>query len=531
MTRSLSTFPGGLQLPSHKDASTREPIAPARLPRELILPLHQHIGEAAEPVVKEGDRVLKGQLIARCKGYVSAPVRAPSSGRITAIGDCSVPHPSGLHGHCVVIETDGLDQWVECHPIDDYTRLHLSALRNRVREAGIVGLGGAGFPSAVKLNPGPERQVDTLILNGAECEPYITCDDMLMRERAAEVVQGARIMQHITQARTCVIGVEDNKPQAIQALADAVAEIGLDIEVVAIPTRYPTGGEKQLIKVLTGKEIPWSKLPADAGLLCHNVGTAAAVYRAIVHGEPLVSRIVTVAGAAVRRPRNLEVLIGTPVKDLLEECEADTERIERLIMGGSMMGITLQSDEVPVIKTTNCVLAATHTELGYHQSTLPCIRCARCADACPVALLPQQLYWYARAKDFDKAEEYSLFDCIECGCCAYVCPSHIPLVQYYRYAKGEIAARDLERQKAGVARQRFDLRQERLEREKAERTVRLAQKKAQLGKGEADDAAAKQAAIQAAVERAQAKKRALASPAEAKTPESAAQAEQEAKAD
>jgi electron transport complex protein RnfC len=397
----------------------------------------------------------------------------------------------------------------------DYTQLAPSVLRQRIREAGIVGLGGAGFPSAVKLNPGPERHIDTLILNGAECEPYISCDDMLMRERATEIGQGLQIMQHITGARTCIIGVEDDKPEAIRALYDSMAALGLQgrVEIATIPTRYPVGGEKQLIKLLTGREVPSGKLPADVGVICHNVGSAAAVYRAVVHGEPLISRIVTVTGGAVGRARNLEVLIGTPVRELLEQCDADFEGIERLIMGGPLMGVTLATDEVPVLKTTNCVLAATPADLGCRQPTLPCIRCARCAEVCPVELLPQQLYWFAHAKAFDKAQEYHLFDCIECGCCAYVCPSQIPLVQYYRYAKGEIAARERERQTAEHARHRFESRQQRLEREEAERATRLAQKQAPWdapsrgAPGEATEA--KQAAIQAAIERIQAKRRAL----------------------
>jgi H+/Na+-translocating ferredoxin:NAD+ oxidoreductase subunit C len=520
MRRKLWSFPGGLRLPGRKAQSMRLPLAQARLPKVLVLPLHQHIGEPAEPVVRVGERVLKGQVVAHPMGYVSVPLHASSSGIVRAIGDYPVPHPSGLAGCCIVIETDGLDEWADCHPVGDYARLDPSALRNRIREAGIVGLGGAGFPSFIKLNPGPGRHIATLILNGAECEPYITCDDMLMRCRPEEIISGMLVMRHAVQAAECLIGVEDNKPEAIRALKNALVEMGLEhlIEVVAVPTRYPAGGEKQLIKVLTGKEVPSGKLPADVGVVCHNVGSAAAVHEAVVHGRPLLSRLVTVTGAAVGEPRNLEVLIGTPVQDLLEQCAADFDGIARLLMGGPMMGITLHTDQVPVVKTTNCILAAARNEVQTPAAPLPCIRCANCVEVCPAGLLPQQLYWYTRAKDFDKVQDYALYDCIECGCCAYVCPSRIPLVQYYRYAKAEIWARQREQEKADMARQRYEFRLERLERDKAERASRLAQKKAQLG--DHRDAEAKQAAIKAVLDRAQAKKRSAAG-ASAAAPEEA----------
>jgi electron transport complex protein RnfC len=499
-------FPGGLRLPARKEESTRLPVMPARLPLRLMVPLQQHIGEAAEPVVQAGQRVLKGEIVARARGYVSVPAHAPTSGRVASVGEHPVPHPSGLCAPCILIEPDGLDQWVETKPVADFRREDPSVLRNRIREAGIVGLGGAGFPSSIKLNPGPDLEVGLLILNGAECEPYITCDDMLMRTWPEEVVSGAQVMGQVLGTRRCVIGVEDNKPDAIEALSAEVAKRGVagEVEVVAVPTLYPAGGEKQLIKVLTGKEVPSGALPADVGVVCHNVGTAAAIHRAVNRGHPLVSRVVTVTGGAVAEPRNLDVLLGTPVSELLDQCAADTERIQRLVMGGPMMGLALHSDEVPVVKTTNCILAATAADLPAPRPVLPCIRCGECAAVCPVRLLPQQLYWYARAKDFDTVQDYKLFDCIECGCCAYVCPSNLPLVQYYRHAKSEIWALEREREKADLARRRFELRQERLQREKADRAARMAQKKAQLGDGV--DQEGKKAVIQAALARAQARR-------------------------
>ncbi|RJQ46893.1 MAG: electron transport complex subunit RsxC [Gammaproteobacteria bacterium] len=478
MNAKLWRFPGGLHLSGHKTESTRLPTQRARLPKRLTLPLHQHIGAEAKPVVAVGERVLKGQVIARAEGYVSAPVHASSSGTVIAAGDFPVPHPSGLSAPCIVIETDGAEQWCERHPTPDYTAQDPSHLRNLIREAGIVGLGGAGFPSFIKLNP-LGKTVDTLILNAAECEPYITCDDMLMRERAAEIIHGIRIMRHALHAAHCIIGIEDNKPEAYAALVRALRELRIDgIQVIQVPTRYPAGGEKQLIHVLTGREVPSNGLPVHIGIVCHNVATAAAVHRAVQLGEPLISRYVTITGPGVPEPRNLEVLLGTPMAELLQQCGADPSSIGHLVMGGPMMGFSVHTSSAPVVKTTNCLLAAEHAPAV--QAAMPCIRCGACAEACPANLLPQQLYWHAHAKEFDKAQNYNLFDCIECGCCAAVCPSHIPLVQYYRYAKGEIWTREREKQKADVARARHEFRLARLAQEKAEREARHAQKKAEL---------------------------------------------------
>jgi electron transport complex protein RnfC len=497
----LRRFHGGLHLPPNKHQSTRLPIAPAPVPKRLILPLQQHIGEPAEVLVQVGERVRKGQVIARASGYVSVPVHASSSGTVTEIGDHPVLHPSGLSAPCVVIDTDGKDEWTELpEPTPDYTALDPSALRNRVRDAGIVGLGGAGFPSFIKLNPGAGKAVDTLVLNGAECEPYISCDDMLMRERPEQVIRGAQIMRHALHAARCLIGIEDNKPEACAALRQALEQIDDPlIDVVVVPTIYPTGGEKQLIRILTGKEVPSNGLPLDIGVVCHNVATAATVYAALHEAKPLISRVVTVTGGGVAEPRNLEVRIGTPVRELIEYCGGYTD-VKRLVLGGPMMGFTLLSDEVPITKTGNCVLAATAQESPEPPPPMPCIRCGSCAEVCPAQLLPQQLYWHSRSKEFDKVQDYHLFDCIECGCCAYVCPSHIPLVQYYRFAKTEIWAQEREKRKAEQARRRHEFHTARLEREKAEREARMRKKKAALKKDDgADDG--RKAAIDAAMKR------------------------------
>jgi len=496
MSRRLWSFNGGVHPPQHKKESTQQPITAARLPARLTLPLHQHIGEPAEPLVQVGDKVLKGQVLARANGYVSAPVHAPTSGTVTAIESLPVPHPSGLSADCLVIDSDGEDRWGERLAVADYQELSPSALRNLIREAGIVGLGGAGFPSYIKLNPGHDKLIRTLILNGVECEPYITCDDMLMRERADQVIGGLLIARHALHAEECLVAIEDNKPEAIAAMRSAAADYDF-IEVVPVPTLYPQGSEKQLIKVLTGREVPSNGLSLQIGVVSVNVGTSAAIYKAIHHGEPLLSRIVTVTGNGVTSPRNLETLIGTPMSELIDQCGGRPEELGRLVMGGPMMGYALHSTGLPIIKTTNCLLSYHRDQMPEQKPVMPCIRCGACMDACPVSLLPQQLYWFTRSDELDKAQAHDLFDCIECGCCSYVCPSNIPLVQYYRYAKGEIWIREREREKAELARRRFEFRQERIERRKAQHGARRKEKQA-VTKTRDD----KQAEIQAAMERA-----------------------------
>lgn len=524
MSRKLWQFPGGLHLPDNKAMSTGRPSSQAAVPGRLVIPLQQHIGAPAKPLVAVGDKVLKGQQLAKPEGYVSAPVHASSSGTVVAIEDHPVPHPSGLSAPCIVIDTDGEDRWVELTSHPDYRQLDPSELRNIIRDAGIVGLGGAGFPAFIKLNPGSRMAVDTLILNGAECEPFISCDDILMRERADEVIYGARIMRHALQAKQCLIGIEDNKPGALAAIREALERLGEKaIEAVQVPTRYPTGGEKQLIRILTGKEVPSQGLPIDIGIVCHNVATAASVYRAVEMGEPLISRLVTVTGHGAATPQNLEVRIGTPIASLLEQAGGTTPAPYKLVMGGPMMGFELQNAQLPVIKTTNCLLLATVEDAPERGPVRACIRCGECAKVCPALLLPQQLYWYARAKDFDKAQDYNLFDCIECGCCAYVCPSNLPLVQYYRFAKTEIWAQEREKKAADKARERHEFRIFRQEREKEERAARHKAKAKAVKKGGDEDA--KKAAIQAAMERAKAKREAAGT--EPKNTENLSEAQQQ----
>jgi len=474
MLAALFNFRGGVKPASHKDESTQSPIAPAPLPARLVVPLRQSAGAAPLPLVKAGQKVLKGERIGAPDGSFSAAVHAPTSGTVLAVEARMLPHPSGLSAACVVIEPDGAERWIERAPVD-YRAESPDALRDRLRDAGIVGLGGATFPSHLKLKPGAAGRIATLVINGAECEPWITCDDMLMRERAAEIAGGIAILSRIVSAERALIGIEDNKPQAIAAMRAAVAGMA-GAEVVPVPTRYPAGGEKQLIRVLTGIEIPFGRFGAEFGVQCFNVGTACSVHRALAHGEPLVSRIVTLAGN-VERPGNHEVLIGTPIDDLLGLAapKADTDRF---IMGGPMMGFTLPRTDLPITKAANCILAASPALFPHAGPEMPCIRCGACTRACPAELQPHELYWFARAKNFGKAQEYGIFDCIECGCCAYVCPSNIRLVDYYRFAKTSVRALEREKAASDAARQRFEFRNLRSEREAREKAERLAAKTA-----------------------------------------------------
>jgi electron transport complex protein RnfC len=476
--RKLWSFSGGIHLSGHKSLSNGQPVRKLATPRRVILPLQQHIGVATEPVVSVGDIVHKGQLIANAPSFISAPVHASVSGRVIDIGDYSMPHPSGIAEKCIVIESDGEECWSpDITPQLNPEALPVEQLRELIRNAGIVGLGGAVFPSAAKLSP--PRAIDTLIINGVECEPYITCDDMLMRSRADAVIRGTLLLQKIVSAKRCLIAVEDNKPEALSSLRSALEELSAslstEIEVIAIPTVFPAGGEKQLVKVLTGREVPAGGLPYEVGAVCLNVGTTAAVYDAVYLGRPLVSRLVTVTGPGINRPGNFEVPLGTPVSDLLTAAGGVCHEQIELIMGGPMMGHQLPSDQVMIVKGSNCILVQPVAESL--PDPMPCIRCGSCTSACPMQLLPQQLYWHARGKRFDKLEHYSLDSCIECGCCAVVCPSNIPLVSYFRFAKSEIADQKLRRQKADESRIRNEARNIRLEAIKREREARKSRRK------------------------------------------------------
>ncbi|MFT7288765.1 MAG: electron transport complex protein RnfC [Halieaceae bacterium] len=508
--RRVHDFHGGIYPQQRKSRSNRTPIRLAGIPQQLVLPLSQHIGAAARVLVEVGQRVLGGQRLTDLSGL---PIHAPTSGSIGAIEPRIVPHASGLTALCIVIDCDGRDEWQALEPIDDYRSVPRDILSAHIFDAGIAGLGGAGFPTALKLPRNASGSIDTLIINGTECEPYITADDLLMRERAAELLTGTEILAYLAGSSNILLGVEDNKPEAIAALQSQLVHHP-DIELIVFPTKYPSGGEKQLIEILTGKQVPSGGLPADIGVLCQNVGTAVAVRDAVIEGKPLVSRITTVTGESVHAPGNFEVLLGTPMQFLLEQAEHQPQAGQRLVMGGPLMGVTMPDPQCPIIKTSNCILAPTAAELPDPAPAQACIRCGLCAEACPAHLLPQQLYWYSRSRELERLEEHSLFDCIECGACSYVCPSHIPLVQYYRASKSAIREQRVETAKSEHARTRFEARQARVTREAEEKEARRAARKraavakaAESGSGAADP-------IQAAIERAKARKAAqAASPA------------------
>ncbi len=521
-TIKLWKFHGGVHPPFHKDDSNQEPITFAGIPSELVLPLQQHIGVEADPIVEAGDIITKGQLIASISSMgLSANIHAPTSGKISAIEERPLPHISGLSGLCIVIDTDGKDNWgkTKLNAISDYENADTNKLLERIKQAGIVGLGGATFPTAVKVSGSlNEKQLKTLIINGVECEPYITCDDRLMRDKSADIITGIRILQCMLKPEKCLIGIEDNKPEAIEALKLASQEDS-NITVVAIPTLYPSGGEKQLIEILTGKQVPANGLPLDIGLMGLNVGTVYSIYKAIIEGEPLLSRMVTVTGNGINNPQNFEVLIGTSFNYLAEQAGGYTKMADHLIMGGPMMGFALENDQIPVVKATNCALITSTTMLSESNSeyadqpTLPCIRCGKCMDVCPVKLLPQQMYWHIRAKDFEKSLDHNINDCIDCGCCSYVCPSHIPLVDYFRFAKNEIRDQKIAQQKSDLSRDRHEFLLFRKERDKREREEKraahkaaLQKKKAEAGKNGDNSKDSKADAIKAAMARAKAKK-------------------------
>ena len=471
--RTLYHFNGGVHPPTHKAQSTQTPIAQSGLPSCLVVPLHQHAGNTAKPAVRVGERVLKGQLFGMPEGSVSSAVHAPTSGTVSAIDMQVVAHPSGLPDLCVTLIPDGKDEWIP-RSTTNYLTTPPDELRKMLRLAGVVGLGGAVFPSDLKLRPGA-RKMKTLVLNGAECEPYITCDDMLMRERADEIVRGAEMMRFMLDAEEVLIGIEDNKPQAIAAIQKALIDNSFGkMEVVTVPTIYPGGGAKQLIRVLTGIEVAAGVRSTDLGVQCFNVATAYSAHRAIAHGEPLISRIVTVTGN-VRHAQNFEVLIGTPVNELVALAGAKPDTNGH-IMGGPMMGVPLPSDRVAVTKATNCIIESSPALFPPPPAAMPCIRCTRCVEVCPAELQPQDLYWFAKSKNFGKAQEFNLFDCIECGACSYVCPSSIPLVQYYRFAKSEIWANEREKEAANQARERHEFHLMRIERDKQDKAEKLAQK-------------------------------------------------------
>ncbi|MBI6550533.1 electron transport complex subunit RsxC [Xenorhabdus lircayensis] len=484
-------FDGGIHPPEMKLQSSVTPLRYAPLPDELIIPLQQHLGPEGELLVKVGEKVLKGQPLTFGTGR-TVPVHASTSGTITAIEPCVTAHPSGLKELCVRLQPDGEDQWCERIQSTDYKTLDAKSLLQRIQQAGIAGLGGAGFPTVTKLRGG-QHNLRTLIINAAECEPYITADDRLMQEHANEVIEGIRILMHLLNPKQVLIGIEDNKPEAADALNTALNGDN-SIIVRVIPTKYPSGGAKQLTKILTGKEVPSGGRSSDIGILMQNVGTVMAIKRAIIDGEPLIERIVTLTGEAVTSPGNFWARLGTPVQFLLQQAGFKPKSEQMVIMGGPLMGFTLPDLNVPLVKISNCILAPSTQEMEPKEIEEACIRCGLCVEACPAGLLPQQLYWFSRGQEHEKAKNHHLFDCIECGACAYVCPSNIPLVQYYRQEKAEIRAIDAESHRSAEAKIRFEAKQTRMEREKLAREERHKKAPVQVDSGDKN-------AVQAALAR------------------------------
>ena len=477
-TYDLGTLHGGLRLPGNKAESTRNGILNIPVPSQLIMPITQHVGDPAQPIVGIGERVLKGQLIAEAEGTLGAPVHASSSGKVIAIEPWPVSRRYGDTAPCIVIECDGKDEAiVRADSPPNFTRLEAPDVLQKILQGGIVGLGGAVFPTAQKLMQARTCDIDHLLLNGVECESYISCDDMLMRERAGEIISGAQILMHALQINVCFLVVESDKPDAIHRLGDVLGEISDDrIILKQVPSIYPSGGEDQLVQLVTHREVPSGGLPSDVGCLVQNVATAAAIHDWVIDNEPLISRVTTITGDGVANPINVRARVGTTIGDIIEITGGYTERAEQLIIGGPMTGKSVSTDRVPLVKATNCVLVMSASpSIG---PELPCIRCGDCASVCPVQLLPQQLFWYACADDEKKMRDFGLMDCIECGCCDLVCPSHIPLTADFRVAKGRIRELADEKARAARARLRFEARNDRLDREKTEREFELAGQKA-----------------------------------------------------
>jgi len=482
----MKLFPirGGIHPQYRKELTGDCAIEALPLPSRLYIPLQQHIGVPAEVLVREGDLVSKGQVIARRQGPVSVNQHAPTSGRVAAVTEISAPHPSGLHQPTIVIEPDGADAWgTLAEPIADPFAVDAQTIEARVAECGIVGMGGAGFPSAVKLNLGIRHRIETLLINGAECEPYLTCDDRVMREHADEVIDGARIMAHALGAPKIVVAIEENKPQAL-AIMTAAAQAHTNMEVVAVPTKYPMGSERHLTLAITGRETPARKLTADLGVVVHNVATARAVHHAVRHGHPLVARVVTVSGQALRTPKNVEAPIGATVSDLIAFCGGFAQRPERLVQGGPMMGALLPGTDVPVVKSTSGILALTAAEINDRPAD-PCVRCGSCVAICACGLVPVEIAAHIRHDDLDGAARLGLMDCVSCGSCSWVCPSHIPLVHYFNYAKGALNAQERERRKSERTKTLVEARAARVERLAAQRAANLTRKpKAAVGADE-----------------------------------------------
>ncbi|MBS9775858.1 MAG: electron transport complex subunit RsxC [Fusobacterium sp.] len=427
-------FRGGVHPPENKLQTENMAVEKLSSPNEIYLPLLQHIGVPLNPIVNVGDRVLKGQKVAEADG-LATPVHSPVSGTVTKIENRIFPLAGKIM--TIFIENDGKEEWAELSKIENWETAEKKELLDMIKEKGIVGIGGATFPTHVKLNPPPNVKIDTLLLNGAECEPYLNSDNRLMLENPKSIIEGIKIIKKILEVKNAYIGIEDNKPEAIEIMTKAAE--GTGIGVVPLKTKYPQGGEKQLIKAILNRQVPSGQLPSAVGVVVQNTGTAAAVYEGIVNGIPLIEKIVTVSGGAIGTPKNLKVAIGTPFHYLLDHCKIERENMERLVMGGPMMGLAQMSEDATIIKGTSGLLALTKKEMRPYK-TRPCISCSKCISACPMGLTPLMYDRLCEKKEFDQMAEYNLMDCIECGSCSYACPTNRPLAAAIKTGKNKLRA-------------------------------------------------------------------------------------------
>ncbi len=438
----FKTFPGGVHPHDHKHYSKNAAIEKLPLPSRVIIPLSQHIGSPSSPVVKVGDEVLTGQMIAEASGFVSIPQHASISGKVSKIE--SFAHPIGTKQMAIEIISDGEDKWVELIDDVDYMDLPIDEMKARIAAAGVCGMGGAGFPTHVKLSPPKDKPIDTVILNGVECEPYLTSDYRLMLERAEEIIKGLRIIMRIVGAKRGIIGIEANKPDAI-ALIEKMTKSQSDLEVTGLMMQYPQGAEKQLIYAATGRKVP-SKggLPMAVGVVVQNVGTAVAIYEAVRYKKPLVERIISVTGEIVKEPKNLLGRIGTPYSDLVDYCGGVHKEIGKAISGGPMMGFAIPNLDAPMTKGSSGLVLLSRKD-GQLLDEHTCLRCARCVDVCPMNLIPSMIAAAVKAKNLEMAVKAGLNDCMKCGSCSYVCPAQIRLVQWID--TGKIKWAELQRAK------------------------------------------------------------------------------------
>ncbi len=481
LKRTTETFAirGGIHPETRKHLTADCAIERMPVPSLIRVPLQQHIGAEAVPQVKRDDLVLKGQLIGKARGAISANVHAPTSGRVIAVGNFSAPHPSGLPVTTITIRPDGEDRWGPRLPRLRPEDADPEEIAQRVMEAGIVGMGGATFPAAVKLSLRDRYALHTLIINGAECEPYLTCDDRLLRERAEEVADGIRIMIRALGVARVIVAIEANKPQAIEAMRRHVFNMSAEARVMRVPTLYPMGSEKHLMQTVTGLETPARALTAELGVVVHNAATAHAVHKAVRYGSPLISRVVTVSGAGVKRPANVEVPIGTPVSEIIDHCGGLTDTPDIVLLGGPMMGLPIQSLRVPVIKGTNGILALLAHETR-RKAAMPCIRCGGCIQVCPCGLMPMEMHSRIQAGDLEGAADLGLPDCVSCGSCSFNCPSNIQLVQSFNYAKGRLAATQSQKHQREEAKRLATARTARMDAIAEQKRAAMARRKAEM---------------------------------------------------